>query len=340
MTKEHKNKTLNFDVSSIYIDEEETQKFLASKKSQETGSNTIRIGYDKDGKKVILKTSMYFKKPGTASLLTRNELLIDLQNYQSNQAPEEFILGLERNLMYQASASRLAAYLGIPVPKSEYTVIEQTPYLVSEFIPNLEDKGYGDNLDLDRGNHTDLTVCGIFKFLVDQNEDDGQYLQSGDGQIYLTDIAINPNSSTSNSIQALLKEILAQGGLIDIPEKPITSFHSPLGYFVNNPNQLHKQIEGLNSEKVKILLSKLNKLNQSKILELCAIEPDKPTEEEILISRNIETRAQNAARIFQVLSQNINETIIALNPRLEPRKRLFSKIDLDSAREFLLSKLT
>ncbi len=333
----HSQPQPSFDLQSLVIDEEQTQQFFESKGSGERGSNVLRMAKDKDDQLVLLKTSAFFK--GEDKVLTTPELLADFPNLKINQTPEEFLNEVTEPLRLQEAAYKLADYLGVPMVESWFVEIQDTPYLALKYMAGAIDRGFGSKIDYqpDQGQNQAVALGALYKFLLNANQDDGQYLQAPDGTVYLSDLRISTHLNTPGSLEQTLLFVLSQGASIPHPVHGYP--YRTQGFFAEPLATVQRQLLAINSLSFQTALHRLEGLTPAIVLSFMAKDPNQPTPLEIHTSQVLVARAQQARPIFTLLADMPDVAETALNPFVGPGQRKSPTEEVLSAREKLITEL-
>lgn len=255
--------------SHLTIDDQATEEFFTSKQGGERGSNVLRVAHDETGNSYLLKSPIYFRKPESGQILTRQQFIEEqYPDLDINIDPKEFLQAMEVPLHHAERGQKLATYLGVPAPEVKVVDLDDTPYLAMEMLEGAEDRAFGSEIDFtDSRQAEDLALGAIFKVFVDAPPDDGQYLQTPDGNLYLTDFRL------VDSFRDL------QPDASDIEEQISSS-----AYFAPEPEIITKQVYALTSERAQRAITKIENLDFEELQHLF------PNEDPELLDRLLQRR--------------------------------------------------
>lgn len=294
MDEDKNNREQAFDRKSIKINPSETERFYKEKdeNNKEAGSNPMFIALDEKGRKVLLKTSTYFKKDGTKNREGQVGLqyLQEMLDHYGDTTPlEESVKERWEDIYSEVQASHLCEYLGIPMVDTDIVEVDGVPYVAYQYLEDARDAGFGTNLEIDKDDEKRskqsliLALTALVKVWF-QAGDDGQFLIDKKENLYLSDLGYRIVGSLESipNLQSFLSRQFVQG----------------------NEAMLANQLLGTKHPEFEEALQKIREIDEEKLRELICYDKDNPTEnEEYKIKMLLENRII-LLRVFKSIQQD------------------------------------
>lgn len=287
MTQEKPTRTPeNFDPKTLKISEEATKDFYSH--GHEHGSNPIKIAFDAKGKKVLLKTSTFFKPDDQKN----EDAVVSLDAFRENMVGSDFDEELELYRELSFSEERVynfARLIGLPMAETKYVDHEGIPFVAYQFLEGAIDRHVGNRLDISddvkkrEKQETTLALSGLLKVWFSAG-DGGQFLQTENGDIFLSDFSAH--YARELDLDALTHQLRSNYDLS------------------RDRRILTHQIAGMHSKAFSDALDTLEKLSEKEMLQFVSRETKKPTNDERELARVFLQRLTILVPFFRSLSRD------------------------------------
>lgn len=320
--------------NTLVIDVERTAEFYKSKDGDEKGSNELRIAVDPTtGETKLLKFSGYLfgKDRDHTSLLTEEEYIDTHDEYEVSLLEDH-----SERLGLSEAAYLLAKRLGVSMAETRKVEVDGTPGISYTYLPGATDRGFGggtieysaDQNEM-KNQEAQLAAGAFFKVITGNINDGGQYLQTPDGNIYLSDIEVSKYVLEASEPKKILFEIFEQG---ISPGK---------AYLATKAENLQHQLSGINSEAFLALAENVLTLSEQELSSiLMAGQKAEFKETADRLAKVILDRAKATLPVFTVFARYPKETqttVITTNPMT--REQLHSNDEIGAARVVLMRAL-
>jgi len=307
-------------LSTITIDEEATEKFRKEGRIKAPNFKIVRMG----ARQFLLKTSIWYLDQEDNWI--NSDRAASLYNPPNGLKEDDDSYDMEyrRRMFNEQRAYHVAKLIGASMAETKYVDFNGTPCVAYEYLGNVRDRAWGrgivfsENADLLRQQEDALAKGALLKFLLNDHEDGGQYLQDEKGELYISDIGAIANEE--------IDDINNRKALLQIFEHRL--------FFGLDLEALAHQLAGMSRQDYNNLLQELSSKSQEDILNNIAISMESPTEDEKLLALQIATRARIAATLFPILAQNPEDVIMMLNPIQgeDPNQRVVATSDSEKSR--------